>query len=112
MIDILGAYYHRVRTDLEAFEQAGFADDGTADEPGIRSISRNDFRDLGSLPEIRQAVAKLLKPDEQRLRLPAEALAEIFLGMSRFCTRAPNEEQPLPAEQIVDLFLHGALNAG
>jgi hypothetical protein len=72
-------------------------------------LSRNDFRVLGSLPEIQQAIAKLLKPDEQRLRLPAEALAEIFLSMSRFCTRPPNEVQPLQAEQIVDLFLHGAM---
>lgn len=109
VIDILGAYYHRVRAGLEAFEQAGFAGDGTGIEPSTRSFSRNDFRVLGGLPEIRRAVAKLLKPDEQRLRLSAEALAEVFLGMSRFCTRAPNEEQPLPAEQVVNLFLHGAL---
>ena len=56
-----------------------------------------------------QAVARLLKPDEPRLRLPAEALAEVFLGLSRFCTWAPNELQPLPADQVIDLFLHGAL---
>jgi AcrR family transcriptional regulator len=109
VIDILGAYYERVRTDLVAFEQAGFADDGTGMQPGSRSLSRNDFRSLGSLPEIQQAVAKLLKPDEHRLRLPAEALAEVFLGMSRFCTRAPNEVQPLPAKHVVSLFLHGAV---
>lgn len=109
VVHILGAYYHRVRADLEAFEQAGFAPDGTATEAGTPPLSRNDFRSLGSLPEIQQAVTKLLKPDEQRLRIPAEALAEIFLGMSRFCTRAPNEVQPLPAEQVVTLFLYGAL---
>jgi AcrR family transcriptional regulator len=109
VVHILGAYYHRVRADLEAFERAGFAYDGTATEAGTAALSGNDFRALGSLPEIQQAVARLLKPDEQRLRLPAEALAEIFLSMSRFCTRAPNEVQPLPAEQVVNLFLHGAL---
>jgi AcrR family transcriptional regulator len=109
VVDILGAYYHRVRAQLEAFEQTGFAHDGAAAEAATPPLSRNDFRVLGSQPEIHQAVAQLLKPDEQRLRLPAEALAEIFLSMSRFCTRAPNEVQPLPAEQVVDLFLHGAL---
>ena len=108
-VRILGAYYDRIRADLEAFDQAGFAYDGTTTEAGTPPLSRNDFRAFGSLPEIHQAVAKLLKPDEQRLRLPAEALAEIFLSMSRFCTRAPNEVQPLPVEQVVNLLLHGAL---
>lgn len=109
VIGILGAYYRRVRADLEDFERAGFAGADAGIEPGARSLSRNDFRVLGSLPEVRQSVARLLKPDEQRLRLPAEVLAEIFLGISRFCTRAPNEEQQMPADQVVDLFLHGAL---
>jgi AcrR family transcriptional regulator len=112
VVHILGAYYDRVRADLEAFEQTGYPHDSTATEAGTPPLSRNDFRVLGSTPEIQQAVAKLLKPDEQRLRLPAEALAEIFLSLSRFCTRAPNEVQPLPAEQIVNLFLHGALTTG
>ena len=109
VMDILGAYYDRVRADLEDFERTGFAAAGADIEPHARSLSRNDFRVLGSLPEVRRSVARLLKPDEQRLRLPAEVLAEIFLGISRFCTRAPNEEQPLPAAQVVDLFLRGAL---
>ncbi|GLY99529.1 hypothetical protein Acsp02_67820 [Actinoplanes sp. NBRC 103695] len=109
VVRILGGYYDRIRADLEAFDQAGFGYDGTVTETGTPPLSRNNFRALGSLPEIQQAVAKLLKPDEQRLRLSAEALAEIFLSMSRFCTRAPNEVQPLPAEQVVNLFLHGAL---
>jgi len=109
VIDILDAYYRRVRADLETFEQTNFIGDATDGKSGTRSFSGNDFRDLGRLPEIQQVVAKLLKPDEQRLRLPAETLAEVFLSMSRFCTRAPNEVQPLPAEQIVNLFLHGTL---
>ncbi|GAA0573500.1 TetR/AcrR family transcriptional regulator [Paractinoplanes ferrugineus] len=112
VVDILGAYFTRVRADIEAFEQACFAGDSTASDESTRPFSRNDLRSLGSLPEIQQAVAKLLKPDEQRLRLPAEALAEIFLGMSRLCTRVSNEVQPLPAAQVIDLFLHGALITG
>jgi AcrR family transcriptional regulator len=107
VIDILGAYYQRIRDDLKAFEQANFA----GDEPITQSIGRNDFRDLGSRPEIRQAVAKLLEPDEQRLHLPAETLADIFLLMSRACVLAPNEVQPRPADQVIGVFLHGALIA-
>jgi AcrR family transcriptional regulator len=106
VVGILSAYYRRVRADLEAFERSG----GPDVEAG-RPISGQDFRTLAEMPEVRRAVAALLRPDAQRLRLPAEALAEVFLGMSRFCTRAPNEEQPLPVEQVVNLFLHGALVA-
>lgn len=109
VIDILDAYYRRVRANLETFEQTNFIGDVTDGKSGTRSFSGNDFRDLGRLPEIQQVVAKLLKPDEQHLRLPAETLAEVFLSMSRFCTRASNEVQPLPAEQIGNLFLHGTL---
>jgi AcrR family transcriptional regulator len=108
VIDILGAYHERVRADLEAVQNGVFA----GGEPGTRSTGRDDFRGLGNQPEIEQAVARLLRPDEQHLRLPAETLAEIFLIMSRVCTRASNERQPLPAEQVVDLFLHGALITG
>ena len=109
VVHILGAYYQHVRADLEAFEQAGYTGDATTTEADTTTSSRFDFRTLGGVPEIQQAVAKLLKPDEQRLRLPAEVLAEIFLSMSRFCTRTANEVQPVPAEQVIDLFLHGAL---
>jgi hypothetical protein len=107
VIDILGAYYQRIRDDLQAFEDANFA----GDEPITQSIGHNDFRDLGSRPEIRQAVAKLLEPDERRLHLPAETLADIFLLMSRACVLAPGEVQPLPADQVIGVFLHGALIA-
>ncbi|GIF22361.1 AcrR family transcriptional regulator [Actinoplanes tereljensis] len=97
VIGVLGDYYERVRTELETLEPGG-----------DQALSGQDFRALGSLPEIRPAVVRLLRPEEEHLRLPAEALAEIFLGLTRFCTRAPNEEQPMRAEDVVDLFLHGA----
>ena len=63
--------------------------------------------------EFRQAVARVLEPDEQRLRLPAHVLAVAFVGMVFDGVRpAALGEEPLPAEQIVDLFLHGALSTG
>jgi hypothetical protein len=62
------------------------------------------------MPELRRAAARLLAPDQGSLRLPADALAEAFLGMVPFGARMPDRQQsPLPAEQIVDVFLHGAL---
>ncbi|WIN00355.1 hypothetical protein ACTOB_004055 [Actinoplanes oblitus] len=65
---------------------------------------------MGRGTAVRQAVAGLLRPDQHHLRLPADALAEAFLGLSRTAARTPGEErEPLPAEQVVDLFLHGAV---
>jgi AcrR family transcriptional regulator len=114
VIDIFDAYYRRVRIDLDDLVPANAPAVGTADTPGIPPSDRqDDLRGLGRLVEFRQAVAKLLKPDEQRLRLPVEVLAEAFVGMTFSGVRpAPPDQAPLPAEQVVDLFLHGALNTG
>jgi hypothetical protein len=66
---------------------------------------------VGSLPETRQAIANLLQPDQEYLRLPADVLAEAFLGMSLGAARTPHPDRsPLPSDQLVDLFLHGALS--
>jgi len=114
LIEVLGvvdAYCHRVRADLNAFEQFVVTGTGTTGAPSTQSSGRKDLRFLSDQPEFRQAVTRLLEPDAQRLRLPAEALAEAFLTMSTVGARSPNEERlPLPAEQVVDLFLHGALS--
>ena len=112
VLGIIDAYHRRVRAELGAFEQAVLA--GTAGASGAPAPSgRTDLRFINTLPEVRQAVAGLLEPDEQRLRLPAEALAEAFLTMASVGARTENEHRaPLPAEQIVDLFLHGAVITG
>jgi AcrR family transcriptional regulator len=105
VIDSLDAYYGRIRTKLDALR-----DPNTRPTPGA-AFSRDDFRAVGRLPEICQAVARLLEPDQQHLRLPAEALAEAFLGMSLGAARTPHPDRsPLPTERLVDLFLHGALS--
>jgi AcrR family transcriptional regulator len=101
VIDILDGYQRRVRTELEALQQAV-----SAGVPSPRPVSRQDLRTAGRSPEIQQAVARVLEPDQQRLRLPAEFLAEAFLGVARTAL------SPVPAEQVVDLFLHGALSTG
>ena len=106
VLAIVDAFHHRVRADLRALERA--VPTGTGAGP---SAGRPELRYIDTLPEIRQAVARLLEPDVQHLRLPAAALAEAFLTMSAVGARTANEERPpLPAEQVVDLFLHGALD--
>jgi len=125
VIDILDNYYRRTRVDLDDLLPASLRNADAADAPGIRpdtvgapgsqpSVPQDGIHSLGSKdPEIRQAVAKLFEPDEQRLRLPAQVLANAFLGMTLGGVRPVGPDQsPLPAEQVVDLFLHGAVTTG
>jgi hypothetical protein len=113
VVDAFDAYYGRVRANLDAVRDsltAPVPDTGAAGEH--RPFSRDDLRAAGRVPEVRQAVAELLEPDQQHLRLPADVLAEAFLGMSLGAARTPHPDRaPLPAEQLVDLFLHGARTA-
>ncbi|WP_250037559.1 TetR/AcrR family transcriptional regulator [Paractinoplanes maris] len=95
VIDILRAYAERVRTELV--------------EHPAQPTGRTDRRSFGIQPEFQAAVARLLEPDEHHLRLPSATLAELFLSMAQSCTRVPNEVQPVRAEHVVALFLHGAL---
>lgn len=112
LIEVLGivdAYYRRVRAEFVAFEQTVTTGMGTIDVPSTPSSGRMDIRYLSNQPELRQAVVRLLEPDAGSLRLPVEALAEAFLTMSHVGSRTPDEHRsPLPAEQVVDLFLNGA----
>jgi AcrR family transcriptional regulator len=129
VIDILDAYYRRIRIDLDDLLPAGPGGDvepidvglsmsgslpvtGTADAPGTPPSGPQDqLLPFGRSPELRQAVAKQLEPDEQTLRLPAQVLAKAFVAMIFGGVRPAEPNQALlPAEKVVDLFLHGALN--
>ena len=112
VIDILDAYYRRIRVDLDGLLPGNVPAAGTSAAADIRPpMPPDEHRSFGNSSELRQAVAKLLKPDEQRLRLPAQVLAEAFVGMTFGGIRRADPDQPsLPAEQVVDLFLYGALN--
>jgi AcrR family transcriptional regulator len=111
VIDILDAYNRRVRVDLDDLLPASVPADAPDSRP---SGSVAELRSLtSSSSEIREAVATLLEPDQRHLRLPAPVLAAAFVGMTFGGVRPPRPDQPpLSAEQVVDLFLHGALAAG
>jgi AcrR family transcriptional regulator len=101
-IDALDAYYVGVRTDMEALQDSF--------RRPTQDTGHDDFRFAGRLPETQRAVAKLLAPDQEHLRLPADVLADAFLSMSLGPARTPHPQRsPLPAEHLVDLFLYGAL---
>ncbi|WP_306204396.1 TetR family transcriptional regulator [Actinoplanes sp. RD1] len=98
VIDILDDYQRRVRAELDEILTGPAAPEVTGRRPAIPD------------GELRQAVATVLEPDEQHLRLPAGVLAEAFVGMAYGGMRPVDPQAPpIPATQLVDLFLHGAL---
>lgn len=126
-IDALDTYHARTVTLLAPAQAASAAhrqptpDSGTASEPRPRQVfNYEELRDAARIDVISQAVTRLLEPDQDHLRLPAGTLADVFLGLysgrrrtphpelSRRLAGRPQRSEPL-AEQLVDLFMHGAL---
>ncbi|MFJ8689405.1 TetR/AcrR family transcriptional regulator [Micromonospora wenchangensis] len=69
--------------------------------------ARPDPPPAGTTTAVRSAVAALFTPDADRLRLPPDRLAELFLGLlsppGPLATTAPS------TTDLVELFLHGSL---
>lgn len=61
-----------------------------------------------SMAAIRSAVIELFEPDRDRLRLPAEQLATLFLALLFGGRRVADGEIP-GTRELVGVFLHGAL---
>ncbi|HEY9523273.1 MAG TPA: helix-turn-helix domain-containing protein [Thermopolyspora sp.] len=62
-----------------------------------------------SIRRIREAVGDLLEPEGQALRMPAHRLAGLFLDLLFSRSRPVGDDGP-SLEEVVDLFLHGALS--
>ncbi|MFI7421761.1 TetR/AcrR family transcriptional regulator [Nonomuraea sp. NPDC049684] len=62
-----------------------------------------------SMAASREALAGLFEPERDRLRLAPERLAEAFQFLVMAAGRGPS---PLGSDELVDLFLNGALAAG
>ncbi|MFD4235797.1 TetR/AcrR family transcriptional regulator [Streptomyces sp. NPDC058542] len=75
--------------------------------PGtVRGAGRDE-----STTRIRAALAELLEPDKAALRRPPEQIAALFFGL--LFTQPRTEEEPdLTPQELVDVFLHGALSGG
>ncbi|SFW54942.1 TetR/AcrR family transcriptional regulator [Amycolatopsis australiensis] len=64
-----------------------------------------------SMAAMRGAIEELFVPDKDRLRLPPEQLASLFLTLLFGGRRlAPDVDAPT-TRQVVDVFLHGAVGA-
>ncbi|MER7024682.1 MULTISPECIES: TetR/AcrR family transcriptional regulator [Streptomyces] len=73
--------------------------------PGtVRGAGRNE-----STARIRTALAELLEPERATLRRPPEQIAALFFGL--LFTQPRTEDEPdLTPQELVEVFLHGALS--
>lgn len=105
-VDALDAYLGRMGAVIGAVHASGTPNRRPGTEPfdPTQPRSRDTSRDA-----TRQAVLDLFAPDEADLRLPAEAATDAFLGMFFGRGGGPRHTMPATTEQLVDLFLNGAL---
>ncbi|TYC21700.1 helix-turn-helix transcriptional regulator [Micromonospora sp. MP36] len=101
----LRAHLDRIGAVLAAAHAAGRPGRGQRDVPPVRD--RASGREE-SVDAVRAAVAALFAPEGDRLRLPADQLAVLFLAVLVPSRTPLAGAAPTPAE-LVDLFLHGAL---
>ncbi|SDO39612.1 transcriptional regulator, TetR family [Streptomyces sp. cf386] len=75
--------------------------------PGtVRGAGRTE-----STTRIRAALAELLEPERAALRRPPEQIAALFFGL--LFTQPRTEDEPdLTPQELVEVFLHGALSGG
>ncbi|MET9972326.1 hypothetical protein ABZZ80_42195, partial [Streptomyces sp. NPDC006356] len=75
--------------------------------PGtVRGAGREE-----STARIRAALAELLEPERATLRRPPEQIAALFFGLL-FTQPRTGDEPDLTPQELVEVFLHGALSGG
>lgn len=84
---------------------------GFPNPPGERDRSRTDPRARYGHSQLVEAIAELLEPDRDLLRTSPGETAGI-LRLLTFAASHPKitDEQPMSAEEIVAVLLHGVLN--
>ncbi|MFD1546899.1 TetR/AcrR family transcriptional regulator [Nonomuraea guangzhouensis] len=96
--DALSAHLARMGTVAGVLHSTGHR----RGEPGVRPQPQPGSREA-SMQLIGDAIADLLEPDEASLRLPAETVGKVFLGLL-FARPAV-----LSTSELVEVFLHGAV---
>ncbi|MET9243811.1 TetR/AcrR family transcriptional regulator [Nonomuraea sp. NPDC003709] len=90
-------------------EASGDAPSGASERPQEgpgRALSGRE----ASMAATREVLSGLFEPERDDLRLPPERLAEAFQFLILASGRGGSS--PLTSEELVDLFLHGALKGG
>lgn len=105
--EALGAHLERMGALMSALHASGRA---KRRDPENRTGSWRSGR-RESMAAIRGAMVELFTPERDRLRLPPEQLAGLFLTLLFGGRRLPDVDAPT-TRQVVDFFLHGAVEAG
>lgn len=106
--EALGAHLERMGALMGALHASGRIKHREP-EQRLRGSWKGGRRE--SMAVMRGAMTELFEPEKDRLRLPPEHLAALFLTMLFGGRRmAPDDDAPT-TRQVVDLFLHGALEA-
>ncbi|UOZ08867.1 MULTISPECIES: TetR/AcrR family transcriptional regulator [unclassified Amycolatopsis] len=106
--EALGAHLERMGALMGALHASGRIKHRDP-EQRLRGSWKGGRRE--SMAAMRGAMTELFEPEKDRLRLSPEHLAALFLTMLFGGRRmAPDDDAPT-TRQVVDLFLHGALEA-
>ncbi|MFF8356718.1 TetR/AcrR family transcriptional regulator [Streptomyces chartreusis] len=99
--EALQAHMSRMGAILGSLGHGGGKHPGT-----VRGAGRQE-----STARIRTALAELLEPDKATLRRPPEQIAALFFGL--LFTQPRTEDEPdLTPQELVEVFLNGALSGG
>jgi AcrR family transcriptional regulator len=99
--EALGAHLQRMGALMAAMHASGRG--GHRDpEHASRRGRRGE-----SMAVMRAVLAELFEPEKDKLRLPADQLASLFLSL--LFTRARLEDNAPSVEELVDVFLNGAV---
>jgi AcrR family transcriptional regulator len=74
-----------------------------------KAVRRNGRRE--SMAAMRAGIEELFEPERDKLRLPPEQLASVFLSMLFSHSRMSAEEGDPTQRDLIDVFLNGALEA-
>jgi AcrR family transcriptional regulator len=106
--EALGAHLERMGALMGALHASGRVKHRDP-EQRLRGTWKGGRRE--SMAAMRGAMTELFEPEKDRLRLPPEHLAALFLTMLFSGRRmAPDDDAPT-TRQVVDVFLHGAVEA-
>ena len=107
--EALGAHLERMGALMGALHASGRVKHRDQRPEGQSRSWKGGRRE--SMAAIRGAMVELFTPEEDRLRLPPEQLADLFLTLLFGGRRMASDDAPT-TRQVVDFFLHGAVEAG
>ncbi|SMC52743.1 TetR/AcrR family transcriptional regulator [Lentzea albidocapillata] len=110
--EALGAHLERMGALMSALHASGRIKRRDPDQhlKGQSGTWKGGRRE--SMAAIRGAMVELFTPEQDRLRLPPEQLASLFLTLLFGGRRLATDVDAPTTRQVVDFFLHGAVEAG